>query len=173
MPNRDSLSARAGPASKAREPKNGAGLTPGPAFLYDARGSNDRRGEATPLINAYRGCTTAVFDLALLRLAFCGGVLYFRGSNDMPAAKKEATIEELRKLIANSPNLFFTDFVGLTVEEITKLRGELRKDGTTYAVVKNTLFKRAAGEELAAKVDQFLAGPTAIVFGGADPVAPA
>ncbi|HEY1729920.1 MAG TPA: 50S ribosomal protein L10 [Candidatus Baltobacteraceae bacterium] len=91
----------------------------------------------------------------------------------MPTAKKDATIEELRKRIASAQNLFLTDFVGLTVEEITKLRGELRKDGTTYAVVKNTLFKRAAGDELAAKLDAFLAGPTAIVFGGPDPVAPA
>jgi len=91
----------------------------------------------------------------------------------MPTAKKEATIEELRKRIASAPNLFLTDYVGLSVEEITKLRGELRKDGTTYAVVKNTLFKRAAGDELAAKLEEFLAGPTAIVFGGADPVAPA
>jgi len=91
----------------------------------------------------------------------------------MPTAKKESTIEDLRERIAKSPNLFFTDYVGLTVEEITKLRAELRKDGTTYTVVKNTLFKRAAGDELAAKVEEFLAGPTAIVFGGADPVAPA
>ena len=91
----------------------------------------------------------------------------------MPTAKKESTIEELRKRIAASPNIFFTDYAGLTVAEITKLRGELRKDGTTYAVVKNTLFKIAAGDELAKQVEVFLAGPTAIVFGGADPVAPA
>jgi large subunit ribosomal protein L10 len=91
----------------------------------------------------------------------------------MPTAKKESTIEELRKRIAASPSIFFTDYTGLTVAEITKLRGELRKDGTTYAVVKNTLFKIAAGDELAKQVEAFLAGPTAIVFGGADPVAPA
>jgi len=91
----------------------------------------------------------------------------------MPTAKKETTIEELRERIAASPNLFFTDYKGLTVAEITKLRGELRKDGTTYAVVKNTLFKIAAGEELSQKLDAFLAGPTAVIFGGADPVAPA
>ncbi len=69
--------------------------------------------------------------------------------------------------------MFLTDFQGLTVEEITKLRGELRKDGSTYAVVKNTLFKIAAGEELSREFDAFLAGPTGIVFAGADPVAPA
>ena len=91
----------------------------------------------------------------------------------MPTAKKETTIEELRERIASSPNLFLTDYAGLTVAEITKLRGELRKDGTTYAVVKNTLFRIAAGDELADKLESFLSGPTAIVFGGADPVAPA
>ena len=91
----------------------------------------------------------------------------------MPTAKKEATIEELRERIAGSKNLFFTNYQGLTVEEITRLRGELRKDGSTYGVVKNTLFKRAAGDDLAAQLDAILAGPTGVVFAGEDPVAPA
>ena len=48
----------------------------------------------------------------------------------------------------------------------------MRKAGDSYAVVKNTLFKIAAGD-LAAQVEEFLAGPTGIVFAGLDPVAPA
>ncbi len=91
----------------------------------------------------------------------------------MPTARKEAAVQELRDRLAESQNLFLTDFAGLTVEEITKLRGELRKDGSTYAVVKNTLFKIAAGEDLAKQLEEFLAGPTGIVFAGTDPVAPA
>src|SRR5580700_721985 len=91
----------------------------------------------------------------------------------MPTAKKEATIEELRGRIASAKNLFFTNYTGLTVGDITKLRNELRKDGSTYGVVKNTLFARAAGAALAKEVEEFLTGPTAIVFAGADPVAPA
>jgi len=55
----------------------------------------------------------------------------------MPTARKEATVQELRDRLAGSQNLFLTDFAGLSVEEITKLRGELRNDGSTYAVVKN------------------------------------
>src|SRR5580704_14028892 len=90
----------------------------------------------------------------------------------MPTARKEATVEELTKRLAASTNLFFTDYAGLSVSDITKLRGELRKGGDTYAVVKNTLFKIAAGD-LAAQVEEFLAGPTGIVFAGSDPVAPA
>jgi large subunit ribosomal protein L10 len=94
-------------------------------------------------------------------------------TTSMPTARKETAVQELRDRLADSQNLFLTDFQGLTVEEITKLRGELRKDGSTYAVVKNTLFKIAAGEEIAKQLDAYLAGPTGIVFAGTDPVAPA
>ncbi len=91
----------------------------------------------------------------------------------MPTAKKEATIEELREKIASAKHLFFTNYTGLSVEQITKLRNELRKDGSTYGVVKNTLFKRAASDELASQLDAILAGPTGVVFAGDDPVSPA
>jgi large subunit ribosomal protein L10 len=90
----------------------------------------------------------------------------------MPTARKETAVQQLRGRLAASHNLFLTDYAGLTVEEITRLRGELRKDGNTYAVVKNTLFRIAAGD-LAKQLESFLAGPTGIVFAGADPVAPA
>jgi large subunit ribosomal protein L10 len=92
----------------------------------------------------------------------------------MPTAKKEATIEQLRQKLGASKNLFFTNYAGLTVGDITKLRNELRKDGTsTYGVVKNSLFSIAAGDDLAKKFETYLTGPTAIVFAGEDPVAPA
>ncbi len=91
----------------------------------------------------------------------------------MPTLKKEQKIEELRARLADAKYFFFTNYAGLTVEEITKLRTELRKDGSTYAVVKNTLFSRAAGSELAEKLEAFLAGPTGVVFSANDPVAPA
>ena len=91
----------------------------------------------------------------------------------MPTAKKSAAIGELKDRLAQAGNLFFTNYAGLTVEEITRLRGELRKDGSTYAVAKNTLFSIAAGEDLAKQLEQYLHGPTAIVFAGTDPVAPA
>ena len=91
----------------------------------------------------------------------------------MPTVKKEQTIDELRRKLADSKYLFFTNYAGLTVEDITRLRTELRKDGSTYAVVKNSLFSIAAGEDLAQKLEQFLAGPTGVIFSTSDPVAPA
>jgi large subunit ribosomal protein L10 len=90
----------------------------------------------------------------------------------MPTARKEAAVAELTEKLANAKNLILTDYAGLTVDEITRLRGELRKDGNTYSVVKNTLFTIAAGD-LAKDLESFLAGPTGIVFAGSDPVAPA
>ena len=91
----------------------------------------------------------------------------------MPTAKKEASIEELRKRIAAAKYLFFTNHQGLSVTELGKLRSALRKDGSTYSVVKNTLFSIAAGDELANQLEAFLAGPTAVVFAAEDPIAPA
>ncbi len=91
----------------------------------------------------------------------------------MPTARKEATIAELRERLAGAKNLIITDYTGLSVGEITRLRGELRKDGNAYAVVKNTLFRIAAGEEIGSALDAFLTGPTGIVFAGSDPVSPA
>ena len=75
----------------------------------------------------------------------------------MPTARKEAAVQDLRDRLSKAQNLFLTDFAGLTVEEITKLRRELRKDGSSYTVVKNTLFKIAAGDEIAKQFDAHLA----------------
>lgn len=91
----------------------------------------------------------------------------------MPTAKKETAVAELKERLSGASNLFFTNYSGLTVEQITRLRTELRRNGSTYAVVKNTLFSIAAGDELAKLADAFLAGPTGVVFAGNDPVAPA
>jgi large subunit ribosomal protein L10 len=90
----------------------------------------------------------------------------------MPTARKESAVAELTEKLSGAKSLFLTDYAGLTVEEITKLRRELRKDGNSYSVVKNTLFRIAAGE-LAGQLESFLAGPTGVVFAGPDPVAPA
>jgi len=90
----------------------------------------------------------------------------------MPTQRKEASVAELTERLSAAKSLFFTDYQGLTVDEITRLRGELRKDGNTYAVVKNTLFRIAAGD-LASQLEDVLAGPTGVVFAGVDPVAPA
>lgn len=127
----------------------------------------DIRGRASP--HARQVSNEALSRFGAL---FCCQPLLPEKAEPMPTARKQAAIEELTTRLAGSKSLFLTDFSGLTVSDITKLRGELRKDGNTYSVVKNTLFRIAAGD-LAAQLETFLAGPTGIVFAGDDPVAPA
>ncbi len=91
----------------------------------------------------------------------------------MRTARKEEIVTQLRERLATAKHLILTDYTGLSVGEIGQLRGDLRKDGSGYAVVKNTLFRLAAGDQLAKELESFLAGPTGIVFAGSDPVAPA
>jgi len=91
----------------------------------------------------------------------------------MPTLKKERAIDELRKRLADAKYLFFTNYSGLTVGEIGELRARLRKGGSSYTVVKNTLFSIAAGEALSKELEEFLAGPTGVVFAPDDPIGPA
>jgi large subunit ribosomal protein L10 len=91
----------------------------------------------------------------------------------MPTEKKEASIKAMREKLAGSKDLFFTDFRGLTVGELKTLRNALRKDSTSYSVIKNTLFAIAIGEERRTQLKTVLEGPTAVAFVGADPVAAA
>jgi len=88
----------------------------------------------------------------------------------VPTEKKNEAIERLKERIAKHPNVFFTDFRGLTVGELRTLRVALRKESTAYAIVKNTLFGIAIGSERRAQLKSVLEGPTGIAFAGADPV---
>ncbi|MBC5823334.1 MAG: 50S ribosomal protein L10 [Candidatus Eremiobacteraeota bacterium] len=88
----------------------------------------------------------------------------------MPTEKKDAAIEALRRQIEGHPNVFFTDFRGLSVGELRTLRSSLRKESAAYAIVKNTLFGIAAGEERLHLLKSVLEGPTGVAFVGADPV---
>jgi large subunit ribosomal protein L10 len=58
----------------------------------------------------------------------------------------------------------FTDFRGLTVEQITKLRRELQKLNAEYKVVKNNFARIAFQEMSQPDVSSYLTGPTAIAL---------
>ncbi len=57
--------------------------------------------------------------------------------------KKEAIIEDLKKIIEKASVLVFVDFHGLSVAKTRKMRAELRKAGVAYKVAKKTLLRRA------------------------------
>lgn len=88
-------------------------------------------------------------------------------------AEKQQMVTGLAGKLRGAPTVYVTDFTGLNVAMITDLRRRLRKAGVEYVVVKNTLALRAMAEAQIAGLESYLGGPTALVLGGADPVAAA
>lgn len=82
----------------------------------------------------------------------------------MPTAHKAQTIEEARDWFARSKGVIFTDYRGLKVKQMQALRNELAKKGGEIHVIKNTLFRLAAGEDASKLPDDLHNGPTAVAF---------
>jgi large subunit ribosomal protein L10 len=91
----------------------------------------------------------------------------------MPTQKKIDTVEELRERIERCTIAIAADYRGLTVSEMGQLRRAIREAGVEMKVVKNRLFLRAAEAAGRPELAQLLEGPTAIVFGYEDIIAPA
>lgn len=95
----------------------------------------------------------------------------------MPSEKvlqsKKARVDELTELVKNSAAGVLVDYRGITVEEDTKLRKELREANVKYFVEKNTMlrfaFKNAGYDALC----DVLEGPTAFAVSADDQTAPA
>ena len=81
---------------------------------------------------------------------------------------KTKAIGELKESFENSKDFIFTDYRGLTVEQITALRRNLLTKEVEYKVVKNN-FARIAFEQLSAPdVSTYLVGPTAVAISPKD-----
>jgi large subunit ribosomal protein L10 len=77
---------------------------------------------------------------------------------------KTKAIEKLKGSLGNAKDFIFTDYRGLTVEQITNLRNQLRTKEVEYKVVKNN-FARIAFEQLSTPdVSAYLTGPTAVAI---------
>jgi large subunit ribosomal protein L10 len=87
----------------------------------------------------------------------------------MPNAEKVSAVAEIAERFSSSSAAVITENRGLSVKQVTQLRRALGRD-TTYAVVKNTLTRRAAAEAGVTIDDSLLVGPTAIAFITGDPV---
>lgn len=86
--------------------------------------------------------------------------------------KKQVVVELIEKLKGACAGVI-VDYKGISVEEDTKLRKELREAGVEYKVVKNTLLHLAAKEAGLSDIDPVLAGTTAIAISVDDYVAAA
>ena len=87
----------------------------------------------------------------------------------MAKTERQAAVEEITEQFRGSNAALLTEYRGLTVKQLKELRRSLGAD-TQYAVVKNTLTKRAAAEVGIAGLDELLAGPSAVAFVRGDPV---
>ncbi|MEG0770373.1 MAG: 50S ribosomal protein L10 [Clostridia bacterium] len=76
--------------------------------------------------------------------------------------QKQKVVENIADRLSNATAGVFVDYKGITVEEDTKLRFELRKSDVEYSVVKNTLTKFAAKKVGLEGLDDILNGTTAL-----------
>jgi large subunit ribosomal protein L10 len=82
---------------------------------------------------------------------------------DNPRPEKVAVVAEVRTALENADAAVLTEYRGLNVPAMAKLRSELREAGGAVKVYKNTLVRLAA-RDLGLEIDDLLTGPTAIAF---------
>jgi large subunit ribosomal protein L10 len=90
----------------------------------------------------------------------------------MPTEKKIANVAELKDLVERSSIMIGAEYRGLTVKEITTLRRQLRDAGVEARVVKNKLFQIAAAQAGVEAAGEVADGPSLVIFGFGDIVAP-
>lgn len=86
---------------------------------------------------------------------------------------KKPIVDEISELLNGAQSAVVVDYRGLTVEEDTKLRKELREAGVTYKVYKNTMINFAIKGTDFESLAPHLEGPTAIAVSKEDATAPA
>ncbi len=82
----------------------------------------------------------------------------------MPTEQKVKQVEQIKERYQRATGVIFTEYRGLSVPALQKLRRNLAVHGAELSVVKNTLFKIAAGDDAAKISDDMTSGPTAVAF---------
>ena len=91
----------------------------------------------------------------------------------MPTPQKAAQIDALVDQFERSQLTVIANYRGLSVSQLQELRGNLRESNAEFTVAKNTLTRIASGRVGVEVDEQFLEGPTALMFAYEDVVAPA
>lgn len=87
----------------------------------------------------------------------------------MQRDEKDQVIRELRGELVGAASIVLTDFTGLEVEMVNKLRRELGKEGVKCRVAKNTLIRLAVEGSKAEAMVPLLAGPTVLIWHDEEP----
>ena len=104
--------------------------------------------------------------------AVCGDALFRFHGGSMPNAEKIEKVAALKERIQGAEALLLAEYRGLSVHDATELRRSLSEQAR-FAIVKNTLFQRAAADAGVAELETLLDGPTAVAFVEGDVVATA
>lgn len=86
---------------------------------------------------------------------------------------KQPVVEEISASIKDAQSVVLVDYRGLTVEQDTQLRKNLREAGVTYKVYKNTMMNFAFKGTDFEGLSQYLEGPSAVAISTEDATAPA
>ncbi len=87
-------------------------------------------------------------------------------------SNKEKYVEFFQDKLSKAKVLVLSSCEGVTVDQMTALRKNIRQTGDEIRVVKNTLVKRALHNLNIKDLDKYMEGSTAVTFGYSDPVAP-
>ena len=93
-------------------------------------------------------------------------------ANEKTIAKKQEQVEELAKELKEAKVVLLTDYRGITVTDVTKLRSDLRNVNAEYKVIKKKKKKRALDANGETELDSALEGPVALVIGKEDYLEP-
>jgi len=89
----------------------------------------------------------------------------------VPTQEKVETVEEFKSRLDGAKTVLVTEYRGLTVQQLSDLRKQLRGVSAQYKVMKNRLAKLAMTDTDLAKLGPHLKGPTGMVISKEDPVA--
>ncbi len=81
-----------------------------------------------------------------------------------PRPEKVAVVQDIKERLEDSQGVLLTEYRGLSVSELAKLRTKLAEFDGEYRVYKNTLVRIATKSIGSAELDEMLNGPTALAF---------
>ena len=88
----------------------------------------------------------------------------------MPNKKNISSVEDLSEKLSKAQSIYFTNYLGLNVSDVTSLRKKFYENGVEYLVVKNTLLKIASSKNKIKLGGELFSGSTAIALSYDEPV---
>jgi large subunit ribosomal protein L10 len=91
----------------------------------------------------------------------------------MPTLEKQKILQDTEERIRDVDGIYLADFSGMSVHTLSLLRQKCREQNVQFRVIKNTILKRAFNARGITELDDFLNGPTGLVFSPANEMTPA